>query len=269
MVGPTEVELAWWRGRLAGRARPTATVTLRAPIKRAASSGAGAFLGLADDGEKYWLKVPGNQQGDVVLVNEVIVAELGRTLGAPVRPRVPVRIPAELARGWRLYPAPVRTESVIAHGSLHLEHAMDEDRLKHAARDDNPRRQARLLGLWDLCVGDDAQWLYDASHDLSVWSYDHGFWFTTGEGDWDESVLARLIDLDGTWSDQTPRAIDGEALREFANDVERLDPNTLLAIMARVPVEWGAADHDLEAMAWFLHRRRLGTAARLRAMANG
>lgn len=255
-----------WVGGLRGYSRPSPTLTLRAPLKRAKSSGAGAFLGIASDSRRYWLKVPGNPQGNQVLANEVIAEELGRRLGAPVRERQLVRVSSDIANGWKDFPVRNITESLIAHASLSVESAIDDDALRYTKRGDNPRRQARLLGLWDLCLGDDEQWLYDTSSAFAIWSYDHGFWFTTGQGDWDSAILERLVDLDGSWSGP-PRGLDPGELLRMADELAQLEPKDFLSVVSAVPVEWGVADRDLEGMAWFLHRRREAVGTRLRAMA--
>lgn len=262
----TPDDISWWRGRLSNRTPPTATTSVRAPRERAQSSGAGAFLALADDGRQYWVKVPGNEQGNQVLVNEVIVGELGRLLDAPVRERVLITIPAAIT-GWAEFPIPSSARPLLAHGSLHLPNAIDADELRHTRRGQNTERQAALVGLWDLCVGEDPQWLYDTSAADAVWSYDHGLWFTTGEGDWDEGVLAKLLDVVATLPN-IPRAIDKPRLRAMAADIRGLTPEALLSVMSAVPVEWGTDDRDLEAMAWFLFRRRGPVADRLERRAD-
>ncbi|SDG79179.1 hypothetical protein SAMN04489810_1304 [Microbacterium pygmaeum] len=230
------------------------------------SSGAGAFLGLADDGRQYWVKVPGNAQGNQVLTNEVIVGELGRVLGAPVRERVLVAIPPSVS-AWSDFPVRKSDLALLAHGSLHVPGAVDDDELRYTKRDDNARRQAAMAGLWDLCVGEDPQWLYETGAAYSMWSYDHGFWFTTGEGDWDQDVLRRLLATDGSLA-TLPSGVSRERLREVATVVENLTPEMLLSVMSAVPVEWGTDDRDLEAMAWFLFARREPVANRLRQRAN-
>jgi len=138
--------------------------------------------------------------------------------------------------------------------------------MRYTKRDDNARRQAAMAGLWDLCVGEDPQWLYETGAAYSMWSYDHGLWFTTGEGDWDQSVLQRLVATDSSLA-MLPAGASRERLTETAEAIENLSPETLLSVMSAVPVEWGTDDRDLEAMAWFLYARRSPVAERLRKRA--
>lgn len=254
-----------WRGRLTGRDAPRAAVTIRAPRRRALSSGAGAFLGLGSDGQQYWVKVPGNGQGDQVLVNEVIVGEIGRLIGAPVRERVLALVPPSVTT-WSEFPVAASPIALVAHASLHVPDAVDDDDLRYVKRDDNARRQAAIAALWDLCLGEDPQWLYETAAAYSIWSYDHGLWFTTGEGDWNESILERLVTVDGSMR-SLPRGLDREELGQVAERIAALSVDDLLSVVSAVPVEWGTDDGNLEAMAWFLYHRRAPVATRLRQLA--
>ena len=263
---PTPDEMDWWLGRLRSSSRPLPAISVRAPLRLARSSGAGAFLALADDGHQYWVKVPGNPQGDQVLVNEVIVGEVGKLIGSPVRDRVLITVPPELTR-WSGYPAAPSTAPLTAHGSLHLANAVDADELLHTKRGRNSERQAAIVGLWDLCVGEDPQWLYETSAGHAIWSYDHGLWFTTGEGDWHRNVLRDLLRTEATLPDE-PRSLDAVSLRAVADRILALEVGDILSVVSGVPVEWGTGDVDLEAMAWFLYNRRADVAARLRCRAD-
>ncbi|GAA3773889.1 hypothetical protein GCM10022240_27180 [Microbacterium kribbense] len=260
-----ENDPAFWRGQLSGRTRPRAETVIRAPRERARSSGAGAFLALGANGNQYWVKVPNNGQGSQVLVNEVIVGEVGKLIGAPVRERVLVTVPPGVTT-WSDFPVAASSVPLLAHGSLHVPHAVDDDELTYTRRDDNARRQAAMLGLWDLCVGEDPQWLYETTAAYSVWSYDHGLWFATGEGDWDAAVLNKLLHVDASFP-HPPKGISVRALRETATRISSLTSGELLTAMSAVPVEWGTGDEDLEAMAWFLFSRREPVAHRLNKLA--
>lgn len=166
---------------------PMPRVDLVAPL-RLTQSGSGTFLALASDGNTYWTKPPANPQGDRTLVTEVLVAGVGALLGAPVVPTALVDIPADLEF---TYTPQHKLRAGVGHGSLDVESALQDDSWDvYSTRDDNRRRQARLLALWDLCMGGDAQWLYSALDDFSIWSYDHGFWLG-GEGDWTIESLNR------------------------------------------------------------------------------
>lgn len=259
-------DLRAWSGSVDGTRVATVEVSLRAPIRRAQSSGAGAFLGLASDDQQYWFKVPGNHQGNYVLANEVIVERVGALIGAPVCERTLAWVSPAMM-GWKHYPAPVSPGPVIAHASRHVRGAIDDDALTYIRRDDNARRQASMLALWDWCLGDDEQWLYEAANSSSIWSYDHGLWFTTGEGDWDKEILQSLVEIDGSFP-HPPTGLNRERLRDVADRIEAVSPDELVSAMSEVPVEWGVPHEDLEAMGWLLYRRAPAVAARVRRLAS-
>lgn len=200
-----------------------------------------------------------------MLVNEVIVGALGLLLDAPVREHVIALVPPGLSL-WNDFPVRRSNAGLIAHASLHVPGAEDADELRYTGRDGNSRRQAALMGLWDLCVGEDPQWLYETTSAYSMWSYDHGLWFTTGEGDWDSEVLARLLEVDGSMAIR-PNGLDADRFEEMAQALRALTPDQLLTVVSAVPLEWEADDRNLEAMAWFLFRRRESVAARLTRLA--
>lgn len=249
-------DLSWWRGRLRGYERGRVSLTLRAPLGAAKSSGAEAFLGADENGDKWWVKLPGNPQGTLILVNEVLVGELGALIGAPVRERalIAVRQPDRVRRDLELRSV-AGGDTVIAHASRMLENALDSDSIDHAHRGDNRRRIAALAILWDWCLGDDPQWLYDTESKFEIWSHDHGFWFFSGEADWDAGTLVDMRDL----AARLPVAdtmLSAAALEDVARELDRIHPEQLLSIAAKVPVEWGLQDSDLEAMCWFSYYRR-------------
>lgn len=259
-------DLGDWVGHLDEERPTTVALTLRAPVRRAQSSGAGAFLGLGDDGHQYWFKVPGNAQGNYVLANEVIVERVGNLIGAPVCERHLAWV-TPTAMTWRDYPVAPSSGRLVAHASKHVSGAVDDDAMAYTRRDDNSRRQASLLALWDWCLGDDEQWLYEAASSSSIWSYDHGLWFTTGEGDWDTRVLQSLVGVDGSFR-SPPAGLNRTRLHEVADRLLTVTREELLGAMSEVPVEWGVPTADLEAMGWLLYRRAPAVAQRMRDLAS-
>ena len=84
---------------------PPPQVALVAPLRRG-TSGSAAFLGLASDGQQYWVKPPSNPQGSRTLVAEAVAYGIGRLIGAPVPANSLIEIPGainrEYAEGRRL-----------------------------------------------------------------------------------------------------------------------------------------------------------------------
>jgi hypothetical protein len=241
---------------------PDRSVVTLTAVLRPTASGAAAFLALASDSQTYWVKAPNNPQGARSLVPERIVTHVGIKIGAPVRPIALVEIPPEIdysyAPGYSL-------RGGLAHGSLDLGPSkVVDDWAGLTSRDGNESRIAYLCALWDLCLGNDPQWLAEFAADAAVWSYDHGFWFA-GEVDWSVESMRRI----GVAPWPAPSTSYGAptALRSAAEAVERLTLEELTAITDEVPRQWGVTDAELSDIAGILFERARGVADRLREIA--
>ena len=254
-----------WVGLLMGRDRPVAEATIFA-IAQVASTGSVPFLGLAVNGDRYWVKCLGNPHGVDSLVAERVVEALARKLDSPMRPSVLVEVPEHLVHDSRLIGS--GNQAGIAHGSLFLESCDVRNVLDCVGRDGNSIRQPRFIALWELCFGEDEQWLYDRDNEEQVWSFDHGFWITGGEP---EPLTVR--DLEVTLRSWKPwegsvRGMEPSAFLEVAVRLEALTVADLIDVVASVPVAWGVADDLLESLAWWLHHRRMHVVGRMRTLAN-
>lgn len=159
--------------------RPIA-VALRSVVAplQISGSGAGAFLVLADDGEEYWVKAPNNPQGARSLIAERVVAGIGELIGAPVPDTALMAIPDDLR--FEFKPG-IRTNGGLGHGSLNVQPVVNStDWGRFAPDDHNRERTASILGLWDLCLGFDEQWVHQSDEDNQIFTVDHGFWFGGG-----------------------------------------------------------------------------------------
>lgn len=238
-------------------------LALIAPFHRG-TSGSAAFLGLASDGKQYWVKPPGNPQGSRTLVAEVVAYGIGRLIEAPVPTNAFIEIPApfnwEYADGYRL-------RGGTGHGSLNVEDVVvAEDWGTYSRLDDNRRRQALILALWDLCMGVDPQWLHQTTEEYSIWSFDHGFWLA-GESDWTIDSLKKV----GTrpWQfDLDFGVASASGLREAADQIEGLSLAAIQSVARSVPLEWNTSPQELSELASILFLRAEGVAERLRAAAN-
>ncbi len=242
---------------------PPPRVALVAPLRRG-SSGSAAFLGLASDGQQYWVKPPGNPQGARTLVAEAIAYGIGRLIGAPVPADALIHIPATF--NWE-YADAYRLHGGTGHGSLNVEDVVVAEEWGIYSRlDDNRRRQASILALWDLCMGVDPQWLHQTTEDYSIWSFDHGFWLA-GEADWTIDSLKTI----GTspWQFELDLGVaSASGLREAADQVDSLSLAAIQAVAGSVPLEWETTSQELSELASILFLRTEGVAERLRAAAN-
>lgn len=254
-----------WSGLLRDRARPTADAQIFA-IAQVASTGSLPFLGLAVDGGRYWVKCVGNPHGVDSLMAERVVEAVARKLDAPMRRSVLVEVPEHLTHDPRLVGS--GNEPGLAHGSLLLESCEVKNVLDCVGRDGNSDRQPRFIALWELCFGEDEQWLYDRDSDEQVWSFDHGYWITGGEP---EPLTVR--DLEVTLRGWKPwggsvKGMDPAAFLDVASRLEALTVSDFIDVVASVPVAWGVSDDLLESLAWWLHHRRMHVAGRMRTLAN-
>lgn len=232
--------------------RGQATATLVAPIRKS-DAGSRPFLAAADDDNTYWVKPLGNPHGLESLIAEQVVAHIGYLIGAPVRPVTLVNIPPAMD-GWS-YGDGLRVRPGVAHASLHLEsNSLERDILEFVKRDHNAERQPRFIALWEWCVGEDEQWLYDLTADHEVWSFDHGYWLGGG-GQWTPRDLKGQVSLTNSWTDSV-RGMSSSAFVDVANRVRALHVHDIASAVASVPVEWNVPDVDLGVIVEWLDLRR-------------
>jgi hypothetical protein len=221
-----------------------------------------AFLAIADDGRQYWVKAPNNPSGTRGLIAERVVYGLGEILGAPVPESVLMEIPPSMP--WEVVPG-IRLRAGIAHGSLNIEPVVvHEDWGTYASHDHNRDRQAVIVALWDLCLGEDAQWLHHLDDDMSIWTFDHGLWFGGG-ADWTVNDLERV----GTqpWAGLDAGVASKSSLLAVADRLDALDLDTFRAVTAQVPVGWDTSAEEMSELASILFVRAESVVARLRTAA--
>jgi hypothetical protein len=233
---------------------------------RSASTGSFPILLSADDGNRYWAKWPGNPHGNKSLVNEWVVLKLGEEIGAPVRPGALVQVEQEFIGDLRFNG--VAPSPGTFFGSRFQAGSEEQTQIGFVGKDGNAERFARFLALWELCMGDDAQFLYSHTDDLQVWSIDHGLWFNCMEGDWTPAQLAAWTEESWEWPEgRFPAGLSARELHEAANSLDRLTSGAIGRAVGGVPVDWEVPDDELYALAYFIHCRRGAVASRLRAAA--
>lgn len=246
----------------------------RAPAKasaqliiRMAGTGAEPVLAVADDGQRYWLKWPGNPHGNLSLLHEVVVAAVGELLGAPVRRISLISVDAALvtdtyAKDGRRLP------TGLYAGSELLADVEENTVIDGVRRDGNSSRFAYFLALWDLCLGTDLQLLYHLAANDQVWSIDHGLWFDSLEVNWSPEHLAKRDGLPWDWPDTAEgQPFSADALRGAAAAVDALTCKDLADVMSGVPLTWSIADGTLLTLARFIYERRSAVSERLREAA--
>lgn len=262
MVGPETLD--WWTGRLDGRRHNEPDCEIVA-ILGLSGSGCNAAHVVGSDGRTYWAKFANNRNGIQELVNETVVSSVARIIGAPMISQTRLMPRSDLvgeryAEGYQIPPG-------LAHGSHELIQVTDPPAdLLWPRHDGNSHRQAAILGMWDWCLGDDAQWLYDEASDKQIWSFDHNFWIGGGTG-WTSADLASFVDLPWPYEGNVPVGIEAGHIYEVADRIAKVTAESLIDALADVPPAWERRDSEIEALGWMLFRRRLGAADRLRATA--
>ncbi|MBF4624941.1 HipA family kinase [Clavibacter sp. VKM Ac-2872] len=242
---------------------PLLTHSLVAVLRRS-ESGSKAFLGLASDGRHYWVKPWNNPQGARTLVAELIAYRIGWLIGAPVPEHALLTIPNNFVDS---YADGLRLHQGTCHASLNLEDVIESDEWDTYSRlDDNAYRQAFIVGLWDLCLGGDPQWLHQTKEDQSIWTFDHGMWLA-GEADWDLPSLRRI----GTseWQHDVDTSVTSDlGLLAAADAIDSLSLEDFQAVVSLVPLEWDTDRSELAELASILFVRSEAVAARLRRAAS-
>ena len=233
-------------------------------LVKQAATGADPGLVMADDNNSYWVKAVGNQHGYTSLLSERIVGLAGEWLGAPVAPSRLIELPEPIASSWKLQSG-VKVQPGLAHGSLVVAtQAVERTELTHHGKDGNASRGPAYVALWEWCVGEDEQFIYDSAASMTVWSIDHGLWIGGG-GQWDTSIFATPHAFNPRWNGSV-RSLSRSA---FLTTADRLDSFSLAdaqGIAQAVPLEWGFTTTELDTVADWLFARASRVAARLRVL---
>ncbi len=256
---------SWDPDLLRRRPRPVAEIdSLR--VERMADTGSAPLLTLASDGNAYWVKTQHNPHGQLSLVVERFVQAMAQYLGAPVPECELINMPAEHVSGYRSSDGASLSPGV-SHASLLVgTNSTEGDTLIHLKRDDNSRRAASYVALWEWCAGEDPHWLYSSAEDYSMWSFDHGLWIG-GASPWELSELPGMVGVKSPWAGSI-KDMDSLSFMELADRVEAFTKNHAVNAVATIPIDWGFADEDLIHLAQWAYDRRTTTAQRLRAYAS-
>jgi len=215
------------------------------------------------DGNRYWIKTLNNGQGERVPVTEQIVGRVGRLLlGAPTCSVSTIAITSDFV-GWDFRPGR-KLEVGIAHGSLHVDEVIETRALDRHSDDDNTRRHAFALALYDWCWGGDMQGLIALREENRFYSHDHG-WYLPPEGpNWSIADLEKNVDTAREYpmpvNQITPTV--AEALAVVLDGVTR---EGIRDALTGIPSGWPVTDEELETVGFFLERRAPAVAARIRA----
>ena len=222
---------------------------------------------LASDHRIYFVKSAQNfrETHAKQLAVEFVVARLAASIHAPVPESSLIRIPEELQ-------FPLKNGSVLQPGLAHANLDVTENEFErlntYIDKDDNRRRFAGLIALFELCFGGDLQWLCDKQNDMSIFTHDHGHYLPPNGGSFNVELMKQVVDTQHPFPIQIEGLLPAD-LAYYADQIEALQRSTLVDIMNEVPISWAVTNEDLETLGWFLERRRPLVAKRLRDMSGG
>ena len=238
-------------------------------LRKSKTGGSVSFAAFTKDGDRCYVKAPGNPQQGRVPVTEYIVSAVGQLIGAPVCRVLPILIDDRF-EGISISQDGNGNKVTLTRGigsaSMELPDAIEERALTHRSEDDNARRHAGVYALHDWCWGGDGQWLYCAADEYRTFSHDHG-WYLPPEGpEWNEAQLLANVDVAHELV-LDPIGLDIAEIERVAQALERVRREQLRDILGAVPAEWGIPIGDLEAAGYFLEKRAVAVAGRMRTIA--
>lgn len=212
-------------------------------IRYAVDTGEKPFLCTGADNREYWCKNFDESTNGETVVNELVSYEVGRSIGAPV-PSWAIIDPGDYA-GANVYPEDGgKTRLTVVSrkplfGSQCIQGVVASDDLKYLKRNSNPERIPRLMALWYLCNARDIQMLYQPERKDTIYSVDHGYWFSTQEGN--RNITDSPEEPDGEpYEIPLLRGTLGASNWDNAIDsVRALNKQSLMYIPGFIPNEWG------------------------------
>ena len=121
------------------------------------------------------------------------------------------------------------------------------------------------MALYDWCWGGDDQWLYSEPDDRKLYSHDHGWYLPDVGPNWDESSLARCVDMPHV-APYPEDGLNATELERLASRLESISRDEIRLVLSEVPVSWPVTDAQLESLGYFLERRAAAVATRLRTL---
>ncbi len=249
-----------WEGLVAGKREDTADLSLVAVLKPNDRGSSGVFLGLVDDGQRYYIKPSNNLQNERVPVTEQIVGRTGAIIGAPVCTVKTVMISQEFegtqyCHSRALVPG-------IAHASLAVDNSIESSRLSHRLDNENVIRHTFIMALHDWCWGSDNQWLVSLVEDRAYYSHDHGNFLPPGGASWFLDSLLQNIHVPHELSD-LGRNITPSAASHVAKSLQSIERDQICGALVGIPASWSVSNVELEAVGVFLEYRAPEVADRL------
>ena len=225
-------------------------------IRYAVDTGERPILCTGVDNLLYWCKNFDESTNGETIVNELVSYEVGRAIDAPV-PSWTIMDPGDYA-GELVHSENGSPLTVVSRkplfGSQHIHGTVASDDLMYIKRNSNPDRIPRLVALWYLCNARDIQMLYQPERKYSIYSIDHGYWFSSQEGS--RNIIDSPDSLDGTPHDipHLRGNIGKDNWDNAIKSVRDLSKQSLGHIPACIPDEWDQGGVAQEMFDYILSR---------------
>ncbi len=236
-------------------------ITLIEPLGSSNQSGAGAFLGLANNNLKYWIKTLNNKQGPKIPITEQIIGRIGKIIKAPTCDVKTVNLPNSIEE-YELYSENF-LQPGIAHGSLAISNNKSVFHLEHKNRGSNNLIYCYFYALYDLCWGANPHWLISLNDDFNYYSHDHGFYLPPSGPNWNISAIQYCLDEAHELPDKRHR-FDQETIEKVVSCLFNITKESLIDALSAIPRSWPVTDHELEEVGLFIERRIPGVVKRLK-----
>lgn len=186
------------------------------------------------------------------IVNEFVVASLGKAIAAPVGDFALVEIPQDLID---INSEMSHLRAGVAFGCKHVQRCSECRNLKYQYQPQNRLRYAMLAVLYGWIETDDHQFFIEDDPPHLVHSFDHGRFFPSGP-DWE---VANLLAANGPEPDKMIVEgcyLVGHETKEAIDRLGRVTPEMIGHTVGGVPPGWGdITDEDRLCLAKFLHDR--------------
>jgi hypothetical protein len=217
---------------------------------------------MCENGGKYVVKaLQMNRVAEMgrVLVNDQIVARLGKLIHASVPHVALIDVPAELIAGQ---PEMSHMMAGIAHGSQFVENVTEREAVAHVAIPENRPRFALLAILFGWIGAQDHQFVYSKTAPELVYSVDHGHFFPGGPA-WTGPSLAGAPQSQPDIQITNGCNATQPELHQAIRALTAVGDEALISVVSLPPDEWGLTMADRVALFNFLKNRRAGLLAML------
>ena len=207
----------------------------------------------ANDGHQYVIK--GMQRGREI-VNELVIAEIGQAMNAPI-PRGEV---VQLDQAFiYAFPELLHFQPGYCYGSRFISGCTGRLSIRHIDREENGDRFARLVVLYGLTyvtpsVGD-YNLMYTEPEPHLVFSFDHAKFFPDGP-DWTSDSLEQVGPATINVDLAAQESLTPEHLEAALHDLRQVTDEQIARAVSLPPGRWNCDANERTALAMYLARRR-------------